>query len=64
MFDAYRVAAKKLAGEFQSIFVPYQSAFDEALNHAPAAYWAPDGVHPDLPGRQLMAEVWMKAVIG
>jgi lysophospholipase L1-like esterase len=61
MFDAYRAAAKKLATEFSAIFVPYQSAFDGAMKLAPATYWSADGVHPDLPGRQLMAEVWRKA---
>jgi lysophospholipase L1-like esterase len=61
MFDAYRVSLKKLAGEFDAVFVPFQSAFDEAMKVAPATYWSADGVHPDLPGRQLMAEVWMKA---
>lgn len=60
-FDKYRESAKKLANEFNAIFVPFQSAFDEALKLAPAEYWAIDGVHPDLPGRQLMAEVWMEA---
>ncbi|MDR2148079.1 MAG: SGNH/GDSL hydrolase family protein [Tannerella sp.] len=64
MFDAYRSAAKKLATEFQAIFVPFQSAFDEAMKHAPATYWSADGVHPGLPGRQLMAEVWLKTVMG
>jgi len=61
MFNDYRVALKKLAGEFNAVFVPFQSAFDEAIKKAPATYWSADGVHPDLPGRQLMAEVWMKA---
>ncbi|MDR1381228.1 MAG: SGNH/GDSL hydrolase family protein [Tannerella sp.] len=61
MFDAYRVSLKKLADEFDAVFVPFQSAFDEAVKIAPATYWSPDGVHPDLPGRQLMSEVWMKA---
>ena len=61
MFDEYRVALKKLAAEFDAVFVPFQSAFDEAMKIAPATYWSADGVHPDLPGRQLMAEVWMKA---
>ncbi|MDR2971011.1 MAG: SGNH/GDSL hydrolase family protein [Bacteroidales bacterium] len=61
MFDAYRLAAKKLADEFSAVFVPFQSAFDEALKLAPASYWAADGVHPDLPGRQLMADVWLEA---
>lgn len=61
MFNEYRTAAKKLAGEFDAVFVPFQSAFDEAMKIAPATYWSADGVHPDLPGRQLMAEVWLKA---
>jgi lysophospholipase L1-like esterase len=61
MFNEYRVALKKLAGEFKAVFVPFQSAFDAAIKKAPTTYWASDGVHPDLPGRQLMAEVWLKA---
>lgn len=61
MFNAYRDSLKRLAGELNAVFVPFQSAFDEAVKAAPATYWSADGVHPDLPGRQLMAEVWMKA---
>ena len=61
MFNDYRASLKKLATEFDSVFVPFQSAFDEAMKIAPATYWSADGVHPDLPGRQLMAEVWMKS---
>lgn len=61
MFNDYRASLKKLAGEFSAVFVPFQSAFDEAVKIAPATYWSADGVHPDLPGRQLMAEVWLKA---
>ena len=60
-FNDYRASMKKLAGEFNAVFVPFQSAFDEAMKKAPAPYWSGDGVHPDLPGRQLMAEVWIKA---
>lgn len=60
-FDGYRASLKKLAGEFDAVFVPFQSAFDEAVKIAPATYWSTDGVHPDLPGRQLMTEVWLKA---
>ncbi|MDR2914841.1 MAG: GDSL-type esterase/lipase family protein [Tannerella sp.] len=61
MFNDYRASLKKLAGEFDAVFVPFQSAFDEAVKIAPATYWSADGVHPDLPGRQLMAETWLKA---
>jgi lysophospholipase L1-like esterase len=61
MFNDYRAAAKKLASEFKAVFVPFQAAFDKAMKVAPTKYWSADGVHPDLPGRQLMADVWLKA---
>lgn len=60
-FDEYRLALKKIADDFNAIFVPFQSAFDAAIKLAPARYWSYDGVHPDLPGRQLMADVWLEA---
>ena len=61
MFDEYRKSAQKLANEFKAVFVPYQAGFDAALKLAPARYWSGDGVHPDLPGRQLMANLWLEA---
>lgn len=61
MFDKYRQVARKLAEEFKAVFVPFQAGFDEAMKLAPARYWAQDGVHPDLPGRQLMADMWAEA---
>ncbi|MDR3309501.1 MAG: SGNH/GDSL hydrolase family protein [Tannerella sp.] len=60
-FDGYRKSLKKLAAEFDTVFVPFQSAFDEAVKLAPPTYWSADGVHPDLPGRQLMADTWIAA---
>jgi lysophospholipase L1-like esterase len=61
-FDGYRAAAKKLAAEFQTIFVPFQSAFDKAVEIAPPNYWAADGVHPTVAGTHLMAKTWLKTV--
>lgn len=61
-FDAYRVVAKKLAAEFEAIFIPYQSIFNEAQKYAPGKYWTADGVHPSMAGSALMAEAWLKAV--
>ncbi|MDH6303767.1 lysophospholipase L1-like esterase [Parabacteroides sp. PF5-5] len=60
-FDEYRSIAKKLAAEFNAVFVPFQAGFDAAIKQAPTRYWAYDGVHPDLPGRQLMANMWLEA---
>lgn len=61
-FDAYRETAKKLAAEFDAIFIPYQEVFDTAQKHAPGKYWTNDGVHPSMAGSSLMAEAWLKAV--
>ena len=61
-FDGYRAAAKKLADEFNAVFIPYQAIFNEALNYAPAKYWTGDGVHPSMAGCSLMAEAWLNAV--
>lgn len=58
----YQKAAKKIADEFEALWVPYQSVFDEAVKHAPATYWTGDGVHPAMPGAQLMAEAWLRVV--
>ena len=62
--DGYREAAKKVSAEFKNIFVPFQSAFDKAVENAPPNYWAADGVHPTVAGTHLMAKTWLKTVFG
>ncbi|MGE4587161.1 MAG: SGNH/GDSL hydrolase family protein [Mangrovibacterium sp.] len=62
-FEPYRKAAMALAKEFDTLYVPFHSLFREALKHAPAAYWSPDGVHPSMAGAQLMARAWLKVVV-
>jgi lysophospholipase L1-like esterase len=61
-FAPYREVAKAIAQDFNHIFVPFQSVFNEALKKAPAAYWGSDGVHPSLAGAQLMAQEWIEVV--
>jgi len=63
-FDQYRVAARKLAGEFNTIFIPYHDIFAKASKVAPPTYWTADGVHPTIAGAKLMSEAWMKYVFG
>jgi lysophospholipase L1-like esterase len=53
---------KKLASEFQAIFVPFQKHFDEATEKAPADFWCWDGIHPMPVGHELMARIWIKEV--
>jgi lysophospholipase L1-like esterase len=61
-FDQYRAAAKKISKEFNALFVPFQSMFDDAVKKAPAAHWAGDGVHPTMAGAYLMGQEWLKVV--
>ncbi|MEL6717142.1 MAG: SGNH/GDSL hydrolase family protein [Bacteroidota bacterium] len=59
-FPAYRTAAKKVAQQFDAVFIPYQKVFDEARKVAPTSYWCPDGVHPSMAGNYLMAKAWLE----
>lgn len=61
-FDEYRAAALRVAERHEALFVPFQSAFDNALSIAPPAHWADDGVHPSAAGAALMAETWLRVV--
>ncbi|MGW8314361.1 MAG: SGNH/GDSL hydrolase family protein [Bacteroidales bacterium] len=63
-FSVYQEIAKKISREFKAIWVPFQEAFNAALQKAPASYWTADGVHPSMAGAQLMAETWLRAVAG
>lgn len=60
--DQRREVVAGLARDFDAVFVPFQSMFDEATKSAPPAYWAEDGVHPSAAGHQLMARTWLSAV--
>lgn len=55
--------AKKIAKEFNALFIPFQDCFDRALQKAPANYWIWDGVHPMPAGHEMMARVWIKAIM-
>jgi lysophospholipase L1-like esterase len=62
-FDQRRAAAKKVAHQAGTIWVPFQTMFDEAVAAGTApSYWAGDGVHPSLAGHSLMAQTWRKVV--
>lgn len=63
-FDEFRVAAKSIADEFKAAFVPFQSAFDRAVEYAAPDVWAKDGVHPSGDCAALMAHEWLKVVYG
>lgn len=57
-----RVAVKKLAKEFDTIYVPFQDLFDSLLDEGPVEKWLPDGFHPSDAGHEKMAALWRKHV--
>ena len=57
-------AIRTLAEARGACFVPYQGAFDVAMRRAPAEHWAYDGIHPTAAGMWIMAETWLKHVVG
>lgn len=60
--SARQKIVKELASEFDAVFIPLQSIFNEALNRvSDPAYWSRDGVHPTVPGHCLITEAWLKA---
>ena len=52
-----------LADEFNAIFVPFQSALDQAAEQVSPGQLLEDGVHPTDRGHQVLADCWMKAVL-
>jgi lysophospholipase L1-like esterase len=57
-----REAVKRLAGKYKAVFIPFQTAFNNAIKKAPADYWIWDGIHPMPAGHELMAREWLKHV--
>lgn len=60
--DAKINAARKLAREFEAIFVPFDGLFAAAATQREPAFWAGDGVHPSAAGNALMTQAWLRAV--
>lgn len=57
-----RKAPRDIAAQFDAVFIPYQSVYDEAQKQAPGSYWTGNGVYPTLTGAQLMAEAWLETI--
>lgn len=53
---------RKLAREFNALYVPLDGLFAQASTQAQPAFWAEDGVHPTLAGHALIAQAWLKVV--
>ena len=50
----------RFAEEYGAILIPLDKIFQEACSRQTPAFWAPDGVHPSLPGHALIAQAWLR----
>jgi len=57
-----QAVAKKIAEEFNAVFVPLQESFTKAAEDPSAIYWLWDGIHPMPNGHELIARAWLKQV--
>lgn len=53
---------RKLALQYNAVFIASQEVFDKACEKAPAEYWMWDGIHPTVSGHELLAREWIKQV--
>jgi acyl-CoA thioesterase I len=60
--DPKIAVARKLAREFNTIFVPLDGPFAAAATQREMDFWLPDGVHPSPAGHALIAQAWLHAV--
>ena len=60
--DSKTDAVRRLAAEFDAIWVDFDAAFVSAQQRHIPSYWAEDGVHPSGAGHALMAETWLGVV--
>lgn len=68
-WDAYKTdivkrqaVVRKLASQYNAVFIGLQEVFDKACEKAPADYWIWDGVHPTVAGHELIAQKWIRLV--
>ena len=60
--DPKIAVARKLAREYNALFVPLDGVFAEAATRQAMEFWLPDGVHPTAAGHALRAQAWLKCV--
>jgi lysophospholipase L1-like esterase len=60
--DPKIAVARKLAREYNALFIPLDGLFAEAATKQAMEFWLPDGVHPTAAGHALIAQAWLKCV--
>jgi lysophospholipase L1-like esterase len=56
----YAKVVKKIAEDYNLVFVPLQKAFNEKAKESSPVHFLYDGVHPDAGGARLIANEWLK----
>jgi acyl-CoA thioesterase-1 len=59
-----RNIVRMLAEDFNAVFIPFQAALNFAAQEVPAHHLLDDGMHPTNKGHQVLAECWIKTVLG
>lgn len=62
LMDAYSAEVRKLAEEFDAVFVDVQADFDAFLAHRPTQSLCGDRVHPNKTGHMIIARSFLQAV--
>jgi lysophospholipase L1-like esterase len=57
-------AIHKLAKTYNAMLVPIDKIMNDACTLQSPAYWTADGVHPTPAGHALIAQTWIKYVVG
>jgi lysophospholipase L1-like esterase len=57
-----RGIVKRLAIEYNAVFVEFQGVLDKACKRASADYWTWDGIHPTAAAHELLTREWIKQV--
>lgn len=57
--EEYAKEAQQIAKEYEAVYVPLQSLFDDGCKVQRAEYWCWDGIHPTENGHGLIAKQWI-----
>jgi acyl-CoA thioesterase I len=60
--DPKIAVVRRLAREYDALYVPFDGLFAQMATQREPAFWAGDGVHPTPAGHALMAQAWLRAV--
>ena len=60
--DARIGVVRELSEKFETVLVPLDSVFSEAMKREKPKFWSVDGVHPTAAGHGLIARSWLESV--